>query len=181
LNVIVLVKPVPDLTQLSVSASQGRVFEKGKRLMNPADAAAIQAAVDGGGPVTALSVAHTDDTDGLRRGLAMGAADAVLAVHTEAREFDASMVTGAILAIRGDAECIFAGPGQIGPRLAEALGWALSTDPKPAPRTVHVIGDYPARLPAAIALIKAARKPIRTVEARPGPRTVVVRSMELHE
>ena len=182
MKILVLVKPVPDLDQLSVSRSQNRVFEKSKRLMNPADAHPVQAAVDSGAPVTALSVAHPDDVDGLRRALAMGAAEAVLVAHAGARDFDAAMVAGAILEARGEAECIFAGgpTGQVGPRLAEALGWKLSFEAKPAARTVHVIGpDVEAKLPAALAIIKAARRPIRSVEAKPGERRTRVRSMEL--
>ena len=178
MKTLVLVKPVPDLTQLSVSRAQGRVFEKSRRLMNPLDAPAVQAAVDAG-TATALSVAHPDDTDGLRRALAMGAAEAVLVAHPDAREFDEAMVVGAILAARGDAERIVAGPGQVGPRLAEALGWELSSEPRP--RTVHVVTGGPAKLPSAIALIKAARKLIATVAAQPGERRVEVRGMEIHE
>lgn len=178
MKILALVKPVPDLMQLSVSRAQGRVFEKGKRLMNPLDAPAVQAAVDAGS-TTALSVAHPDDADGLRRALAMGAAGAVLVEHPEAREFDEAMVTGAILASRGDAEAIVCGPGQVGPRLAEALGWMLAD--APAPNTVCVVAAGVAKLPSAIALIKAARMPIANVEAQPGARAVEVRGMELSE
>lgn len=179
MKTLVLVKPVPDLAQLSVSRGQGRIFEKGRRLMNPLDAPAVQAAVDAGGPVVAMSVAHPDDVDGLRRALAMGAAEAVLVAHADAREWDEAMVVGAILAVRGDAEGIVCGPGQVGPRLAEALGWELA--PAPKPQAVCVVAGGTAKLPAAIALVKAARRPIARLEAQPGARAVEIRGMELCE
>jgi electron transfer flavoprotein alpha/beta subunit len=182
LRALVLVKPIPDLQNLSISRSLNRVFENGPRLMDPRAAPPIQAAVDGGATVIALSVGHPDDTDGLRRALAMGATEAVLLAHPQGRLLDAAAVVGAIVAECPECDVIFAGSpmGQVGPRLAEALGWAFSRQSKPAPRTVHVIGpEVSARLPSALSILKAARQPIQVLEARPGPAAVQVRSMEV--
>lgn len=77
MKIIVLIKPVPDLTKLKVSRSKGQVFETGKRVLNSYDRSSLQLAVDlkkdHGGSIYAISLCREEDTDILREAYSMGA------------------------------------------------------------------------------------------------------------
>ncbi|MBI3099824.1 MAG: hypothetical protein HYY93_16555 [Planctomycetes bacterium] len=142
MHLIALVKPVPDLANLSISRGQQAIFEKSKRLLNPADESAVEAALLWraalGGAVTVLALVSERDIEVIRKPLAMGAEAAVAVVETSVADAlsgggaPALLLSAAIRKIAGAGPAVICcGPGgrpgggsaQTGPRIAEALGW----------------------------------------------------------
>lgn len=82
MKIIVLLKQVPDTAQLSASMNGLQLMESGPRIINPWDEYAIEEGLKlceaHGGSVTLLSLGDASAAESLRRGLAMGAEDAVL-------------------------------------------------------------------------------------------------------
>lgn len=185
---VVLTKPTPDFTQLSLSLSQGRVFEKGKRVLNPYDARALAAAL-GAEEVVALAFGTPEDENALRTALAMGAARAVLLTAPNARELDSAQVAWVLAdAIRGlgDVSTVFAGeraePGQLGTvpaRVAEELARQLAWHPDAPPGGVVIVPATAAeaKLPSALAIMKAARKPLEVRPAQAPPFGPILRPL----
>lgn len=134
MKLLVFCKPIPDLKNLSVSQSQGRVFERGKRLFNPFDEVALEAALKLKGPgdeITALTLGREEEMDLPRKALAMGADRAYLVVDSAASEFDAwqrSNVLAGVAQLLGFDLLFFGarspdgGLGQTGLRVAVTLG-----------------------------------------------------------
>jgi len=164
--ILVYVEPIPDLNDLAISKSQGRVFERGKRVMGPATEAAIASAVRLGGEQLGLIVGTDDDTGIARRGLALGLNRVILVAHAEAREFDglvrariaARMIreTGARLVL------IESGLAEVAFRISEATGLrvgSLSSGLEPAILRVGESSTRP-RIPSAIDIVHAAKKEI---------------------
>lgn len=157
------VKPVPDIGNLSVSASQNRVFEKGKRLVNPLDEAAIEVAV-GLGETAAVTVGIDEDIDIVRGALARGATRGILVTHPEGRGFDAVVIArilGALVRAEKPDQVVFGmgwpegALGQVGFRVKE------ETD-----RPVTIVPPKGAvKLPSALAIMKAMKKEIRKISA----------------
>ncbi|MBD3287856.1 hypothetical protein GF337_03555 [candidate division KSB1 bacterium] len=141
MNIIVLIKPVPDLDKIKVSRGQGRVFETGKQIMNSYDRVALQVAMDfkqkHGAHVTAISICDMERTDILREAYAVGC-DQCVCIWDGNFEFNDAFVNARILseAIKkiDSADLIICGArsdtgfsGQTGPRLAEDLGMPHAT------------------------------------------------------
>ncbi|MBI3271979.1 MAG: electron transfer flavoprotein subunit beta/FixA family protein [Planctomycetes bacterium] len=142
MNILVCVKAVLDLSNVSVSRGQGKIFEKGKRLLNPFDEHAVELALQlrqaAAGTVTALTVGEGRDEDALRKALAMGVDRAVFVKGPELDGSDHGVrarviakAMSALVAAPGGApfELVLCGErspehggGQVGPALAEALG-----------------------------------------------------------
>lgn len=82
MNIVVLVKQTPDTAQLSASMNGLQLMESGPCIINPWDEYAIEEGLKlreaHGGSVTLLSLGEVTAVDSLRRGLAMGADEAVL-------------------------------------------------------------------------------------------------------
>jgi len=82
MKIIVLIKQVPDTAQLSASMNGLQLMESGPQIVNPLDEYAIEEALilreANGGDVTLLCLGDASATEALKRGLAMGAAEAVL-------------------------------------------------------------------------------------------------------
>jgi electron transfer flavoprotein alpha/beta subunit len=161
-----LVRPHPDLDQLSISRSQNRVFEKGKRRLETIDLEVISAAVSRG-PTRVVALGLEEDADALRKGLALGAESALLLVHPAARDFDGYVRTQVLSAALKDVGYVVAGPGQTGPRLSEEKGWGVvlledAVTPWPSGPAVVVLrpGIYKPTLPTAMAIMKSAKKPL---------------------
>jgi electron transfer flavoprotein beta subunit len=82
MNIVVLVKQVPDTAQLSSTMNGLQLMESGPRIINPWDEYAIEEGLllreAHGGSVTLLCLGDPDAVGTLKRGLAMGADEAVL-------------------------------------------------------------------------------------------------------
>ncbi|UCH33787.1 MAG: electron transfer flavoprotein subunit beta/FixA family protein [Armatimonadota bacterium] len=196
MRIAICVKPVPDLEKAYVSKSQSELVEQGKRVPNPADENAVELALalrQDGDELVAFTVGGDDALDPLRRILAMGVDRAHLIDDEQAQGGDAladAKTVAAAIRHAGDFDLILCGgssiihnAGQIGPRVAEALGvphvtrvtGAKASDGKlnieragslgaaelqlPALLAVEPGCNSP-RLPNAMAVMKAAKKPI---------------------
>lgn len=135
MKIIVLIKPVPDLSKIKVSRSKGQVFETGKRILNSWDRSALQLAVDlkkdHGGSIHAISLCRAEDSDILREAYAMGADDCYQLTDPQFSGNDAyvnAIVLSQAIIKLDPFDLILCGAqsdigfsGQIGPRVAEAL------------------------------------------------------------
>ena len=136
MKVVVLMGRVLDPRGIVVNRRRGRVFINRKEYIpQPADRCALEAALrikDGtGAEVVVLPRGPLPDDDVLRLALATGA-DRAVHIVGEAAYDDAAwtQVLAAAVGRLGGADLILAGAttldtgqGQLGPRLAEALGW----------------------------------------------------------
>jgi electron transfer flavoprotein alpha/beta subunit len=167
----VLIQPTPDLSQISVSKSQEKVFEKAPRRMNPSDRIALEAALllqdKNQLEVTTLCLAGAEGEKILREALALGAKKGVLLSDGRlgaADPFVIARVLAAALRKLG-AALIFAGPGQVGPRVAEEMKAGLLIDVNPVdpplPPAVRVVsGGFSPRMANPIKIMKAAKAEI---------------------
>ena len=83
MNIIALIKQVPDTAQLSSSVDGLRLMaEGGPRIVNPWDEYTLETAIqlkeEHGGQVTALCMGRPAAVEALKTGLAMGADEAIL-------------------------------------------------------------------------------------------------------
>ncbi|MFC3040054.1 electron transfer flavoprotein subunit beta/FixA family protein [Virgibacillus xinjiangensis] len=136
MNIYVLMKKTFD-TEEKINVSNGQIEEDGAEfIINPYDEYAIEEAItqrdEHGGEVTVITVGDEEAEKQLRTALAMGADKAVL-INTEedleeGDQFTTAKILEAYLEDK-EADLILAGnvaideaSGQVGPRLAEALG-----------------------------------------------------------
>jgi electron transfer flavoprotein beta subunit len=142
MKIIVPIKQILDPRGITVRRDKERMFINVEEyIVGPASKAAIEAALrfrDKDDEIIALSMGKPQADDALREALAMGCDAAHLLTDKAFKDADIS-VTTRILATAverlGGADLIVAGrasgdtgAGQIGPRLAEALGYAQVTD-----------------------------------------------------
>jgi electron transfer flavoprotein beta subunit len=144
MRVIVLVKQTLDPRGISVRRDKERIFiNREEYILEAGSKAAVEAALrlreaQGSGTVTALCVGKPRADDALREALAMGCdaatllsdpafddADITAAVRILAAAIDKLGGTELVVAGRESADT---GSGQMGGRLAEALGYAQVTD-----------------------------------------------------
>lgn len=154
--ILVCVKPVPDTSNLAVSTSQNRVFERGKRVLNPQDERAIEIACQMG-EATAVVVGLEEDIDVLRNALARGAAKGILVTHPDARSFDAVVIARILAAVGRDAQKIVCGTGWPSDALGQ-VGYRLGAE--------IVAPSGPSKLPSAMAIMKAMKKEIKKIAAQ---------------
>ena len=136
MNIYVLMKRTFD-TEEKISISGGRINEDGAEfIINPYDEYAIEEAIQvrdaNGGEVTVVSVGTEEAEKQLRTALAMGADKAVLINTEDDVENGDQYTTSKILAeflkdkeadlILAGNVAIDGGSGQVGPRVADALG-----------------------------------------------------------
>jgi electron transfer flavoprotein beta subunit len=141
-RIIVPIKQILDPSGLSFRRDKERMFvNREEYIIEPGSKAAIEAALrlrDEKDELVALSVGEPRSDDALREALAMGC-DAAYLLSDEAFAAADVSVTTRILAAAverlGGADLVVAGresgdtvAGQIGPRLAQALGYAQVTD-----------------------------------------------------
>lgn len=121
MNIIALIKQVPDTAQLSAKVDGLKLMEDGSpRIVNPWDEYALETVIQlkeaHGGKVTLLTVGKAEATEALKTGLAMGADEAVL-ISDPAFENGDTLATARVLeaAIRkvGDYDLIVAGRSSI--------------------------------------------------------------------
>jgi electron transfer flavoprotein beta subunit len=143
MRVIVPIKQILDPSGITIRRDKERIFvNREEFIIEPGSKAALEAALrlkDAGEvEVVAISVGELQADDALREALAMGCDAAYLLCDGAFEEADISVtvrVLAAAVEKLGGAELIVAGresgdtgAGQIGPRLAEALGLAQVTD-----------------------------------------------------
>jgi electron transfer flavoprotein beta subunit len=143
MRTIVPIKQILDPHGITVRRDKERIFiNREEYIIGPASKAAIEAALrlkDGAdAQVIAISMGKPQADDALREALAMGCDAAYLLSDNAFDAADISVTTHVLAAaVRklGGADLIVAGrasgdtgAGQIGPRLAEALGYAQVTD-----------------------------------------------------
>ncbi|WP_088033089.1 electron transfer flavoprotein subunit beta/FixA family protein [Evansella clarkii] len=136
MNIYVILKRTFD-TEEKIQIENGEIVEDGAEfIINPYDEYAIEEAIqirdEHGGEVTLVTVGDEEAEKQLRTGLAMGADKAVL-IEDEDVENGDQFSTQAILAaylqdkdadiILGGNVAVDGGSGQVGPRLAEQLGF----------------------------------------------------------
>jgi len=145
MKIVVLIKQILDPRGITVRRDKERVFiNREEYILDPGSKAAIEAALrlkesgDSTATVIALSMGQPQADDALREALAMGCDAAYLLSDRAFQEADVTVTTrvlaaavekldGADLILCGR-ESGDTGAGQIGPRLAEALGYAQVTD-----------------------------------------------------
>ncbi len=144
MKIIALVKQILDPAGISVRRDKERVFiNKEEYIVGPGSKAAIEAALqlkcDGEEhTVVALCLGKPQAEDALREALAMGCDSAYLIADKALKDADTAVAVRALAAAvqkLGGADLIVAGrqsgdtgSGQVGPRLAEALGYARVSD-----------------------------------------------------
>jgi electron transfer flavoprotein beta subunit len=142
MKIFVLVKQILDPEGITVRRDKERVFiNREEYIVDPASKAAVEAALRLKGDddeVVALSMGKPQADDALREALAMGCDAAYLLVDKAFEEADVTVtvhILAAAIEKLGGAELVIAGhasgdtgAGQIGPRLAGALGYAQVTD-----------------------------------------------------
>lgn len=141
MEIVVLLKPVPDLDKIKISRGQGQIFETGKQLMNSYDRVGLQLAMDlkqkHGGNVSVISICDIAKTDILREAYAMGA-NTCFNLWEESFIANDSFVNTKLfgMAIKkiGAVDLVICGAksdsgfgGQTGPRLAEYLALPQAT------------------------------------------------------
>jgi electron transfer flavoprotein alpha/beta subunit len=144
---LVFCRAVADLENLSVSQGQGRVFEKGKRRLDPVDERAIEAARQAGGEVVAMVAGDEADQDALRKAFAMGVERGVFVRVTG----DGFVVANAVRAAARLLDCgkiWFGEPHEVALRVGGEVA-AASIVP---------------RAPNALAIMKAAKKSVETLD-----------------
>jgi electron transfer flavoprotein alpha/beta subunit len=183
MRVIVILGRVLDPRGIIVNRRAGRVFiNREEYILQPADRCALEAALrikdSTGAEVVALPRGPLPDDDVLRQALATGADRAVYLVGNPAQADDATMahvlaatveqLGGADLVLTG-AVTLDTGQSQLGPRLAEALGWPQIVNAWAVratggrvevvcqDRTGYVIHD--AALPAVVTVMPGSLKP----------------------
>lgn len=146
MKIIVLVKQILDPAGVTVRRDKERIFvNREEYIIEPASKAALEAALrlkDAAGEspptVVAVSLGEPRVDDALREALATGCDEAYLLSDEVFHEADLATVSTVLVAAiekLGGAELVIAGreagdsgAGQVGPRLAEALGYAGVTD-----------------------------------------------------
>jgi electron transfer flavoprotein beta subunit len=143
MRIIVPIKQMLDPSGITIRRDKERIFvNREEYIIEPASKAALEAALrlkDGvDAEVVAMSMGDLRADDALREALAMGCDAACLLCDEAFEEADISVavrVLAATVEKLGGAELIVAGcesgdtgSGQIGPRLAEVLGFAQVTD-----------------------------------------------------
>jgi electron transfer flavoprotein beta subunit len=142
MKTVVFVKQILDPAGITVRRDKERVFiNREEYIVDPGSKAAIEAALrlkGHGDEVIAISMGKPQADDALREALAMGCDAAYLLTDKELKDADVTVTTRILAAAvekLGGCDLVIAGresgdtgAGQIGPRLAEALGYAQVTD-----------------------------------------------------
>ena len=142
MNVAVCVKQIPDpATPGQLDPDSKTLKRDGKLILDDSDAYGVEMALQlvtaaGGGEVTLVSMAPNDEVSGLRTGLAMGAAKAILVSDTALAGSDAlstAKVLGAAIK-RAEPDLVIAGTestdgytGTVPEQIAAVLGYASVT------------------------------------------------------
>ena len=139
MNIVVLVKQVPAVSEIEIAQDNNLVRVGAPSMLNPVDKHAIEAAIavkDAvGGTVTLITMGTAQAAEVMRDGIAVGADKGVL-VSDERMAGSDTLATGLILAKAiekiGDVDLVFTGKrstdgdtGQIPPAVAQYLNISL--------------------------------------------------------
>lgn len=184
MEIVVCVKQVPDTTEVRIDPATNTLVRQGvPSIVNPFDKFALEIGLQlkdkQGGRVTVLSMGPPQAKEALKECLAMGADEAVLLSDRAfggADTLATSYTLAAAIRKIGDVDLILCGKqaidgdtAQVGPEMAEHLGWvqvtyaaAVETDG----RTIIVQREQDegydvisARLPAVVTVIKTSTEP----------------------
>lgn len=137
MNIIVLIKQVPDTSEIKIDPETNRLMRAGvPSIINPVDKNAIEAAVqykeEYGGKVVVLSMGPSQAKKALKESLALGADEAYLVTDRlfgGSDTYATSYILSEAIKKIGDFDIIFAGQqaidgdtGQTGPSTAQHLG-----------------------------------------------------------
>jgi electron transfer flavoprotein beta subunit len=137
MHIIVLVKQVPDTTEVKLDPRTGSLIREGiESIMNPDDRHALEAALraseESGGKVTAVSMGPPQAVDAISEAIGMGVDQGILLSDTAfagADTWATSFALGRAVEKIGAFDLIICGrqaidgdTGQIGPQVAEYLG-----------------------------------------------------------
>ncbi len=186
MNIVVLIKQVPDTAQLPKVVDAVRLLREGPYILNPLDEYAVEEALRlksaQGGQVTLLTLGEARAVEALRVGLAMGADAAVLLTDPAFADGDSlttARALAAAIARLGQFDLILAGrsaldgdTGQTAIQVAALLGLpALSyvahiraIDPAASVLTVERLLDterevLTSRLPCLLSVVKEINEP----------------------
>jgi len=136
MNIIVLIKQVPDTTDVKLDPKTGSLIREGvESIINPDDRHALEAAISlkkaEGGKVTVLSLGPPQTIDALSEAIGMGANEAILlsdSAFAGADTWSTSFTLGKSIEKIGKYDLIFCGrqaidgdTAQIGPQVADYL------------------------------------------------------------
>lgn len=169
----VYVEPIPDDQNLSISRSQGSIFEKSKRVANPYDAEAVEYAVkhsshnavQGLKPeVAAFTYSTEEDESVLRTALAIGASSAFSVIDPEARLKDfytKAHYLSLVLKQKNPSAVFFGGrtPDSISNAIAFAVAEILDFKP------IYWETDLPPNLTKTVVICKPGTGKIKTISA----------------
>jgi electron transfer flavoprotein beta subunit len=172
MNIITLIKQVPDTAQLSSSVDGLKLMQEGgPRIVNPWDEYTLETAIQlkeaHGGQVTALCVGRAGSVEALKTALAMGADEAVL-ISDPAIENSDTLVTARLLvaAIKklGDFDLIIGGRSAIdGNSAATAVQVAALLDLPPISYVAALNAvDPEAKTMTATRLLESGRETVST-------------------
>ncbi len=185
MKIIVLLKPIPDLSNIKISKGRGLVFELNPRIMNPADRNALEFALaikdKLPSEITTITLGDENATSLLKEAIAMGADKGVLLTDNAFSDGDGfanAYVLGLGIKRLGDFDLIVCGNsaednpvGEIGPRLAEIFNIGQATFvvglDKVFDKNITIkkmiaennISSLDINLPAIIAVVKDSNKP----------------------
>ena len=184
MNIVVLVKQVPAISDIELDAKSNNLIRIGAPTMiNPVDLHAVEAALamkeSLGGTVTLLTMGTATAADILRDGIAVGADKGIL-VSDERMGGSDTLATGKILAKAiekvGPVDLVLTGkhstdgdPGQIPPAVAQRLGMSLvsyaesavveGTVLKATRKNHGGVETVEAQLPAVCSIMETANTP----------------------
>ncbi|MBK5101763.1 MAG: electron transfer flavoprotein subunit beta/FixA family protein, partial [Desulfobacteraceae bacterium] len=137
MNIIVLVKQVPDTTEVKLDPKTGNLIREGiESIINPDDLHAIEAAISlreaGGGKITAISMGPLQAIDAISEAIGMGVDEGVLLsdkAFAGADTWATSFTLGKAIEMIGKYDLVLCGrqaidgdTAQIGPQVADYLG-----------------------------------------------------------
>lgn len=180
MNILVLLHPIRNPASFTVNRKAQKIFiHRDEYVINPADKNALEAALRLGASVTAVAIGDAPADEAVRWARALGAARAMRVSDPALVNADASafvVVLQHLLTHIGGADLIMLGAevvdsdlAQIGPRLAQALGWPFIPGAHQitlAGRTLNAIvprdglfHNAAAEIPAVVAVARDSNQP----------------------
>jgi electron transfer flavoprotein beta subunit len=137
MNIIVLIKQVPDTTEVKLDPKTGSLIREGvESIINPDDLHALEAAINlketNGGKITAISMGPPQAIDAISEAIGMGADEGILLsdrAFSGADTWATSFTLGKAIEVVGKYDLVLCGrqaidgdTAQIGPQVADYLG-----------------------------------------------------------